>query len=142
MLLSFNNKKPPVCKSQKYVLFLWSLNTGLTVFFYFSDTSDQSDLNLWNMVRVINILIMVRLLRIIWHIKVKHFANASLPGASSVGSVSTLAIRTSTLPSCTFFRGKNFPHPLIQEEQVVSYWPKNGHLIMVSCLWEACLGTV
>ena len=35
-----------------------------------SDTSDESDLNLWNMVRVINILIMVRLLRIIWHIKV------------------------------------------------------------------------
>ena len=39
--------------------------------FVSSDTSDESDLNLWNMVRVINILIMVRLLRIIWHIKVR-----------------------------------------------------------------------
>ena len=34
------------------------------------------------------------------------------------------------------------PLPLIQEEQVVSYWRKNGHLILVNCLWEACPGTV
>ena len=26
--------------------------------------------------------------------------------------------------------------PLIQEEQVVSYWRKNGHLILINCLWE------
>ena len=36
----------------------------------------------------------------------------------------------------------SFPLPLIQEEQVVSYWQKNGHLILVYCLREACPGTV
>ena len=28
----------------------------------------------------------------------------------------------------------NFPLPLIKEEQVISYWQKNGHLILVNCL--------
>ena len=28
----------------------------------------------------------------------------------------------------------NFPHPLIQEEQVVSYLQKNEHLVLVNCL--------
>ena len=36
----------------------------------------------------------------------------------------------------------NFPHLLIQVELVVSYWQKNGHLILVNCLGEACPGTV
>ena len=36
----------------------------------------------------------------------------------------------------------NFPLPLIQEELVVNYWRKNGHLILVNCLREACPGTV
>ena len=36
----------------------------------------------------------------------------------------------------------NFPLPLIQEELVISYWQKNGHLILVNCFWEACPGTV
>ena len=31
----------------------------------------------------------------------------------------------------------NFPLSLIQEELVVSYWQKNGHLILVNCLREA-----
>ena len=35
-----------------------------------------------------------------------------------------------------------FPLPLIQEKQVVSYWQKNGHQILVNCLWEARPGTV
>ena len=35
-----------------------------------------------------------------------------------------------------------FPVPLIQEEQVVSYWQKNWHLILEKCLREACPGTV
>ena len=35
----------------------------------------------------------------------------------------------------------NFPPPLIQEELVVSYWRKNGHLILVNCLRKACPGT-
>ena len=39
-------------------------------------------------------------------------------------------------------RGKKNPLPLIQEEQVVVYWLKNGHLILLNCLWEACPGTV
>ena len=42
-----------------------------------------------------------------------------------------------TLASGTYFRGKSFPFPLIQEEQVVSYWRKNGHLILVNCFQEA-----
>ena len=49
-------------------------------------------------------------------------------------------------PKSTFVFGKFFhlfllnffPLPLIQEEQVVSYWQKNGHLILVDCLWVAC----
>lgn len=45
------------------------VTVSLYGFPFFSETSDRSDLDLWNMVRVINILIMVRLLRIIWHIK-------------------------------------------------------------------------
>ena len=33
-----------------------------------------------------------------------------------------------TLASSTFFHGENsFPLPLIQDEQSVSYWRKNGH---------------
>ena len=36
------------------------------------------------------------------------------------------------------FLWKIFPLPLIQEEQVVSYWQKNGHFILVNCHWEAC----
>ena len=36
----------------------------------------------------------------------------------------------------------NFPFPLIQEELVVSYWRKNGHLILVNCFREAWPGTV
>ena len=36
----------------------------------------------------------------------------------------------------------NFSLPLIQEELVFSYWRKNGHLILVNCLLEACTGTV
>ena len=36
----------------------------------------------------------------------------------------------------------NFTLPLIQEEQVVRYWRKNGHLILVNCLREACPGKV
>ena len=36
----------------------------------------------------------------------------------------------------------NFPLSLIQEELVVSYWRKNGYLILVNCLREACPGTV
>ena len=35
----------------------------------------------------------------------------------------------------------NFPLPLIQEELVVSYWRKNGHLILVNCPQGACTGT-
>ena len=34
------------------------------------------------------------------------------------------------------------PILLIQEELVVSFWEKNGHEILVNCLWEACPGTV
>ena len=30
------------------------------------------------------------------------------------------------------------PLLLIQEKQVVSYWQKNGHKVLVNCLWEAC----
>ena len=45
-----------------------------SIYYIYSETSDRSDLDLWNMVRVINILIMVRLLRIIWHIKVGYIA--------------------------------------------------------------------
>ena len=37
------------------------------------------------------------------------------------------AARRSTLTSGTFFHGKFFPLLLIQEEQDVSYWRKNGH---------------
>ena len=37
------------------------------------------------------------------------------------------AVPRSTLASGTFFRGKKFSRPLIQEKQVVSYWQKNGH---------------
>lgn len=55
------------------IVFLLCISQVVTVCLYgfpfFSDTSDQSNLNLWNMVRIINILIMVRLLRIIWQIK-------------------------------------------------------------------------
>ena len=40
------------------------------------------------------------------------------------------------------FVGSAFRHTLIQEEQVVRYWRKNGHLILVNCLYEASLGTV
>ena len=29
-----------------------------------------------------------------------------------------------------------------QEQQVVSYWRKNGRLILIKCLSEACPGTV
>ena len=29
-----------------------------------------------------------------------------------------------------------------QEEQVVSYWRKKVHFILVNCLWKACRGTV
>ena len=35
-----------------------------------------------------------------------------------------------------------FTNLLIQEERVVSYWRKNGHFILVNCLWKACPGTV
>ena len=54
------------------------------------------------------------------------------------GSLSALhaVVPRSSLVSGTFFCGKN------QEEQVVSYWEKNGHLILVNCLREACPGTV
>ena len=38
--------------------------------------------------------------------------------------------------------GHNLPVPLIQEELVFSYWQKNGHLILVNCLQEACPGSV
>ena len=30
----------------------------------------------------------------------------------------------------------NFPLTLIQEELVISYWQKSGHLILVNCLWH------
>ena len=40
----------------------------------------------------------------------------------------------------TFFRGNVFSLPLIQGEQV--NWRKNGHLILINCLREACPGTV
>ena len=64
---------------------------------------------------------------------------------SSVGSefASQPAVPQLTLTFGTFFRGKKkFPLPLIQEELVVSYWRKNGHLILANCLQEACRGTV
>ena len=48
--------------------------------------------------------------------------------------------RSVACPLCTW--KNNFPRPLIQEEQVVSYWRKNGPLILVNCLREACPGTV
>ena len=41
-----------------------------------------------------------------------------------------------------FFKENLLPLPMIQEEQYVGYWRKNGHLILVNCLQEACLGTV
>ena len=31
---------------------------------------------------------------------------------------------------------------LVQKELVVSYWQKNGHLILVNCLREACPRTL
>ena len=59
---------------------------------------------------------------------------------SLVGSLSAsmILILRSTVASGTFFVcEKKIPLPLIQEEQVVSYWQKNGHLILVSYLCEA-----
>ena len=61
----------------------------------------------------------------------------SVSGGSSVGSVSTpqAAVPQSILTSRTFFHGKhNFLFSLIQEEQDISNWRKNGHLILVTCL--------
>ena len=63
--------------------------------------------------------------------------------SSSVGRVSAsqAAVSRSTLaPSNSCM--ENFPLPLIQEEQVVSYLRKYGHLMLVNCLREACIGTV
>ena len=40
------------------------------------------------------------------------------------------------------FMEKKLPLLLIQEEQVVSYWQKNGHFLLVNCLQEACPGAV
>ena len=44
------------------------------------------------------------------------------------------AVPRSTLASGTLFRGKDFFFPLIQEEQVISYCPKNGYSILV--IWR------
>ena len=40
------------------------------------------------------------------------------------------------------FMENNFPLLLLQEELIFSSLRKNGHLILVNCLREACPGTV
>ena len=37
---------------------------------------------------------------------------------------------------------KKFRLPLIRKEHVVSYWQKNGHLLLVNYFQESCPGTV
>ena len=49
----------------------------------------------------------------------------------------------SSCPAHSFVKKENnFPLSLIQEEQDVSYWQKNGRFMLVNFLWEACPGTV
>ena len=68
-----------------------------------------------------------------------HLTKTTLCG-SSVGRVFASAIDP---PVRQFFSWKNnLPLPLIQEEQVVSHWRKNGGLILVNCLRQACPGIV
>ena len=50
------------------------------------------------------------------------------PGSSSVLCLHIMQVTPRlTLGSGTFFHGKSFPLPLIQEGKVVGYLRKNGH---------------
>ena len=63
---------------------------------------------------------------------------------SSVGRLSASYASGPEIDPCVrhIFSWKIFPLHLIQEEQVVSYWRMNGHMILVNWLWEACPGSV
>ena len=63
--------------------------------------------------------------------------------SSSVGSVpASYASGLELDPLVKLILSRKFFLQLIQEEQVVSYWQKNWHSILVNCHWEAHPGTV
>ena len=73
------------------------------------------------------------------------FPHKSVPGLIVRSVVSPL--RKQADPRMTRMSGtlncvEFFPLLMIEEEQVVSYWKKNGLSILVNCLREACPGTL
>ena len=73
---------------------------------------------------------------------VKHSNQNSKPGSKSPSVTGIAQVLEKKLWSGTFFGEFFSPLSLIKEEQVVSYWRKNGHFILISCLWGTFQGTV
>ena len=96
---------------------------------------------------ILQLLVLVQVMSMMVCMTILVYLKTSNTGHdSSVGSMSALYARGPEIDPCVrqILSWKLFSLSLIQEEQVISYWHKNVHYILVNCFWGggACPGTV